>query len=39
LRKGKGGNRVAKIACSPTLPESEAQYSISEGGIVDPEID
>ena len=39
LRKGRGGNRVAKIACSPTLPESEAQYSISDGGIVDPEID
>ena len=39
LRKGRGGNRVAKNACSPTLPESEAQYSISDGGIVDPEID
>ncbi len=39
LRKGRGGNRVAKIACSPTLPESEAQYSICDGGIVDPEID
>ena len=39
LRKGRGGNRIAKIACSPTLPESEAQYAIAEGGIIDPEID
>lgn len=39
LRKGRGANRVAKIVCSPTLPENEAQYSITEGGITDPEID
>ena len=30
LRKGRGENRIAKIACSPVLPESEAQFSISE---------
>ena len=28
LRKGSGENRIAKIACSPVLPESEAQFSI-----------
>ena len=35
LRKGRGENRIAKIACSPVLPESEAQFSISELGIED----
>mmetsp|Transcript_15981 Transcript_15981/g.25789 ORF Transcript_15981/g.25789 Transcript_15981/m.25789 type:complete len:345 (-) Transcript_15981:638-1672(-) len=35
LRKGRGENRIAKIACSPVLPESEAQFSISEHGIED----
>ena len=35
LRKGRGENRIAKIACSPVLPESEAQFSISEMGIDD----
>ena len=35
LRKGRGENRIAKIACSPVLPESEAQFSISESGIDD----
>jgi len=35
LRKGRGENRVMKIACSPVLPESEAQFSISEFGIED----
>ena len=33
LRKGRGENRIMKIACSPVLPESEAQFSISEFGI------
>ena len=35
LRKGRGENRIAKIACSPVLPESEAQFSISESGVED----
>ena len=35
LRKGRGENRIMKIACSPVLPESEAQFSISEFGIED----
>ena len=33
--EGRGENRIAKIACSPVLPESEAQFSISESGIED----
>ena len=36
LRKGRGENRICKIYDSPTLPESEATFSISEGGIMDP---
>lgn len=35
LRKGRGDNRVCKIYDSPSLPESEATFSISEGGIAD----
>jgi|TARA_B110000003_G_scaffold140956_1_gene142493 DNA repair protein RAD51 len=35
LRKGRGENRVMKVVCSPVLPESEAQFSISEFGIED----
>lgn len=35
LRKARGENRVCKIYDSPNLPESEATFSISEGGIVD----
>lgn len=33
LRKGRGENRVAKIYDSPDLPEAEANYSITLGGI------
>ena len=33
LRKGRGENRVAKIYDSPDLPEAEANYSITVGGI------
>jgi len=36
LRKGRGENRVCKIYDSPTLPESEAIFSIGEDGIGDP---
>ncbi|MEN2499000.1 MAG: Meiotic recombination protein dmc1, partial [Marteilia pararefringens] len=35
LRKGRGETRVAKIYDSPDLPESEATYSITQGGIDD----
>lgn len=36
LRKGRGETRICKIYDSPCLPESEAMYAISEGGICDP---
>ena len=35
LRKGKGEQRVCKIFDSPSLPEGEATFAISGGGIVD----
>jgi len=35
LRKGKGEERVAKIVKSPYLPEGEAVFCITEGGITD----
>ncbi|KAI7854127.1 meiotic recombination protein dmc1 [Circinella umbellata] len=35
LRKGRGEERVAKIYDSPDMPENEASYAISEGGVVD----
>ncbi|KAI8082847.1 meiotic recombinase Dmc1, partial [Halteromyces radiatus] len=35
LRKGRGEERVAKIYDSPDMPENEASYAISIGGIVD----
>eukprot|EP00924_Labyrinthula_sp_SR-Ha-C_P011451 maker-scaffold_46-snap-gene-1.93-mRNA-1 protein AED:0.07 eAED:0.07 QI:60/1/1/1/1/1/6/156/342 len=36
LRKGRGENRICKIIDSPTLPESEATFSITELGVTDP---
>ncbi len=36
LRKSKGNRRIARIADSPLLPESEAVFSITEDGIFDP---
>lgn len=36
LRKGKGAERVAKIYDSPSLPEAEATYELSDTGIIDP---
>ena len=33
LRKGKGEQRVAKIIDSPSMPEAEASYQITTGGI------
>lgn len=35
LRKGKKGSRVAKMVDAPQLPESEAIFMVTEGGIVD----
>ena len=35
LRKGKGEQRVAKMIDAPHLPEGEAVFSITEGGITD----
>lgn len=36
LRKSKGNRRIARIADSPLLPESEAVFTITEQGIMDP---
>ena len=36
LRKGAKDNRICKVYDSPSLPESEAGYSISDIGIKDP---
>ncbi|KAG5185783.1 DNA repair and recombination protein Rad51A [Tribonema minus] len=36
LRKGRAENRVCQVFDSPTLPESEAQFSLSDSGIQDP---
>ena len=35
LRKSKGEKRVAKLVDSPSLPDGEALYSITENGIED----
>jgi DNA repair protein RAD51 len=35
LRKGRGESRVCKIYDSPSLPESEAIFAITKGGIDD----
>ena len=35
LRKGSEETRIVKIYDSPSLPESEATYAISKGGIED----
>jgi meiotic recombination protein DMC1 len=35
LRKGRGDQRICKIYDSPSLPEVECVFSISEAGIVD----
>ncbi|RWS26581.1 meiotic recombination protein Dmc1-like protein [Leptotrombidium deliense] len=35
LRKGRGDNRIAKIYDAPDLPEAEATFAISSGGVVD----
>ena len=35
LRKGRGETRIAKIFDSPELPENEATFAITPGGIAD----
>ncbi|MCL4144884.1 UNVERIFIED_CONTAM: hypothetical protein GTU68_045498 [Idotea baltica] len=35
LRKGRGETRIAKIYDSPELPESEATFAITAGGVDD----
>lgn len=35
LRKGRNETRIAKVYDSPELPENEATFAISEGGITD----
>ena len=35
LRKGRGKLRIAKIYDSPDLPENEATFSITTGGLDD----
>ncbi|EAA15553.1 DNA repair protein RAD51 [Plasmodium yoelii 17X] len=37
LRKGRGESRICKIYDSPVLPEGEAVFAITEGGIADYE--
>lgn len=37
LRKGRGEQRICKIYDSPSLPESEASFALSNGGIIDAE--
>lgn len=35
LKKGRGETRIAKIYDSPSLPENEATFQISPGGVID----
>ena len=35
LKKGRAENRIVKIWDSPDVPEAEATYMISSGGIAD----
>jgi meiotic recombination protein DMC1 len=36
LKKGKDNLRIAKIYDSPLMPEEEATFAITNGGIDDP---
>ncbi|KHN71155.1 Meiotic recombination protein DMC1/LIM15 -like protein [Toxocara canis] len=35
LKKGRGETRIAKIYDSPDMPENEATFAITEGGVAD----
>eukprot|EP01024_Parvocaulis_polyphysoides_P015800 TRINITY_DN16984_c0_g2_i2.p1 TRINITY_DN16984_c0_g2~~TRINITY_DN16984_c0_g2_i2.p1 ORF type:complete len:330 (+),score=48.75 TRINITY_DN16984_c0_g2_i2:340-1329(+) len=37
VKKGRKENRIARIVSSPSLPEREATFAISEGGVIDAE--
>lgn len=37
LRKGRGEQRIAKVYDSPSLPEADALFQLTDGGIADPE--
>ena len=37
LRKGRGDEKIAKIYDSPSMPEADAVYMITSGGIEDPQ--
>lgn len=37
LRKGKKGSRVAKLVDSPSFPDGECNFTVTEGGLVDNE--
>jgi meiotic recombination protein DMC1 len=34
VRKGRGGNRVLKVVDAPSLKEAEAEFEITDGGVV-----
>ena len=34
VRKGRGGNRVLKVVDAPNLKEAEAEFEITDGGVV-----
>lgn len=36
FRKGRGEQRVCKVYDSPSVPESEVIFQLTEGGINDP---
>ncbi len=35
LKKGRDNARVAKLVDSPSMPEAEAQFCITDGGVAD----
>jgi DNA repair protein RAD51 len=35
VKKGRGDTRTAKIVCSPSLPERDATFAITQEGITD----
>ena len=35
LKKGRGENRMAKVVDAPDLPEAEATFALTDGGVAD----
>jgi DNA repair protein RAD51 len=33
LRKSRGDSRVARLVCSPCMPEADASFSVVDGGV------